>query len=136
MSIPLRIATFNLENLDDGPDEQPPLAQRIPLLRPALVRLRADVLCLQEVNGQEPPDGPRDLLALKKLIDTTPYQNYHVANTTIQAGPPFDVRNIVVLSRFPILERQQIKNDQGAPSYRKVTAVPEEPLARPVLWER
>jgi hypothetical protein len=59
----LRIATFNLENLDDTPtaagsDREPTLAERIEVLRPQLNRIRADVLCLQEVHAQE-PDGPR-----------------------------------------------------------------------------
>ena len=65
----LRIATFNLESLDDRPGLEPPLAARIAVLRPQLERLRADVLCLQEVNGQ--PSGhhaPRRLLALDALI--------------------------------------------------------------------
>ena len=136
MATELRIATFNLENLDDRPGVRPTLAERIPLVRPALLRLRADVLCLQEVNGQEHANQPRDLSALKALIDTTPYQNHHVAHTATQAGPPYDVRNLVVLSRFPVIDRQQIKNDQGAPSYRKVTAIPPETVARPVEWER
>jgi predicted extracellular nuclease len=35
----LRIATFNLENFDEGPD----LAGRILLMRPQIVRLRADI---------------------------------------------------------------------------------------------
>ena len=39
----LRIASFNLENLDDRADEQPSLADRIAVMRPQLVRLRADV---------------------------------------------------------------------------------------------
>jgi hypothetical protein len=43
----LRVATFNLESLDEHA-----LTTRIAVLRPALVRLRADILCLQEVNGQ------------------------------------------------------------------------------------
>jgi endonuclease/exonuclease/phosphatase family metal-dependent hydrolase len=133
MPTPLRIATFNLENLDDG--GPPTLDQRIAVLRPALVRLRADVLCLQEVNGQEAA-GVRTLSALKTLIATTAYETYHVANTQTQAGPPYDVRNLVVLSRFPILERQQLKNEQGAPSYKKATAIPPETVARPVEWER
>jgi len=139
---PLRIASFNLENLDDKPDaerpnSEPRLSERIPILRPQLLRLRADVLCLQEVNGQEHPPAPgRDLSALKALIDTTPYQTYHVANTATQAGIPYDVRNLVVLSRFPILEHQQLKNEEGAPAYRKVTADPPETVARPVEWER
>lgn len=142
MTTALRIATFNLENLDDKPDGQrggsePRLSERIPILRPQLLRLRADVLCLQEVNGQEHPPAPgRDLAALNALLDTTPYQAFNVASTLTQGGIPYDVRNLVVLSRFPILERQQLKNEDGAPAYRKVTAEPREAVARPVEWER
>jgi len=44
MSALLRVATFNVENLDDKPDLRPTLAARIAVLRPQLVRLRADVL--------------------------------------------------------------------------------------------
>jgi hypothetical protein len=40
----LRIATFYLENLDDKPDEEPSLQERIPLMRPQLTRLAAHVL--------------------------------------------------------------------------------------------
>ncbi len=58
-----RIAAFNLENLDDRPDLDPPLDERIALLRPQLLRLAADVLCLQEVNGQQPKDGGLDRFA-------------------------------------------------------------------------
>ena len=53
----MRLATFNLENLDDAPDGAPPLAERLRILRPQLERLAADVLCLQEVNAQR--DGPK-----------------------------------------------------------------------------
>jgi endonuclease/exonuclease/phosphatase family metal-dependent hydrolase len=137
MTTPLRLATFNLENLDDKPGpHNPMLAERIRILRPQLLRLRADVLCLQEIHGQEQPGQPRDLLALKALIATTPYESYHLATTATAAGPPYDVRNLVVLSRFPILARQQLKNEAGAPSYQKVTAIPPETVARPVEWER
>jgi hypothetical protein len=31
-------------------------------------KFRADILCLQEVNGQEEPGQPRRLLALAKLL--------------------------------------------------------------------
>ncbi|HEY6553024.1 MAG TPA: endonuclease/exonuclease/phosphatase family protein [Vicinamibacteria bacterium] len=137
MPTPFRFATFNLENLDDKPGaHNPSLADRIRILRPQLLRLRADVLCLQEVHGQEQPGQPRDLLALKALIATTPYENFHLATTTTVGGPPYDVRNLVVLSRFPVLEKQQLKNQQGAPSYRKATAIPPEAMARPIEWER
>ena len=50
--MPTRIATFNLENLDDGPGVSPPLAERIGILRPQLERVNADILCLQEVHSQ------------------------------------------------------------------------------------
>ncbi|SRR6266511_304376 len=137
MPTALRIATFNLENLDDKPGLKPTLAERIPLLRPALDRVRADLLCLQEVHGQEHAGQPRDLAALQTLIATTPYQGYHVAHTTTQAGQPFDVRNLVVLSRFPILARRQLMHDlTPPPAYRQVTAIPAEPSARDVTWER
>src|SRR5262245_54388149 len=57
----VRIATFNLENLDDVPNEKPPWAERIRVMRPQLERARPDILSLQEVNGQEQPGQPRCL---------------------------------------------------------------------------
>jgi exonuclease III len=53
----LRIATFNLENLDDRPRLQPPLAERIPILRPQLECVAADIWCLQEINSQVDDGG-------------------------------------------------------------------------------
>jgi hypothetical protein len=47
-----RIATFNLESLDLPPKARVPLEVQAEMLRPALERLQADALCLQEVNGQ------------------------------------------------------------------------------------
>jgi len=64
--MPLRIATFNLENLDDVQGAQPTLAERIAVMRPQLNRVRADVLCLQEVHSQGPA-GARTLAALGVL---------------------------------------------------------------------
>jgi hypothetical protein len=56
-------ATFNLENFDEiAPDEWPSRAERIQLMRPQIVRLRANIACFQEVNGQERPNQPRSLL--------------------------------------------------------------------------
>lgn len=58
MASRLRIATFNLENLDDRPQSGRDFRDRLAILRPQLTRLRADVLCLQEVNARdtETPD--------------------------------------------------------------------------------
>jgi endonuclease/exonuclease/phosphatase family metal-dependent hydrolase len=137
MATSLRIGTFNVENLDDTPGQKPTLDERISVLRPQLLRLNADILCLQEVHGQEQQNQPRKLLALEKLLQTTPYQNYHIAHTKTAAGEAYDKRNLVVVSRFPITDTQQIKHDYAPePSYRKVTAVPPEENAGDVTWER
>jgi len=50
MPTPLRIATFNIENLDDLPGQKPSLAERVAAIQPQLLRLRADVICLQEIH--------------------------------------------------------------------------------------
>ncbi|MBD1881066.1 endonuclease/exonuclease/phosphatase family protein [Coleofasciculus sp. FACHB-T130] len=138
MSTKLRIVTFNLENLDDKPGETPTLDERIAVMRPQLVRLNADILCLQEANGQEQPGQPRRLLALKKLLEGTPYTNYQQVSTTIANGEQvFDERNLVILSRFEIIEYQQYKHKFApAPFYQKVTANPPETEAEKITWER
>ena len=66
----LRIATFNLENLDVRPGQTRPLPERVSALRPQLIRLAADILCLQEVNAQTcGPHRPRRLAALDRLLE-------------------------------------------------------------------
>ena len=140
----LRIATFNLENLYDKPGKKPTLAERIAVMRPQLLRLKADILCLQEVNGQETAGEPRRLLALERLVEGTPYAEYHVVSTKTEDGKQvYDERNLVILSRYEILSHQQYKHDYApAPCYQKVTAhtsgsgeeVGEE--AKLVTWER
>lgn len=138
MSLAFRIATFNLESLDedvDGPD----LDARIAVLRPQLVELRADILCLQEVNGQ-PGDkhGPRSLRALDRLLETTPYAGF---GRTFTRGPDgfaaLDVHNLVILSRFPIRRSAQLHHQLVAPPrHRLATARPESDCAAAVTWDR
>jgi endonuclease/exonuclease/phosphatase family metal-dependent hydrolase len=141
----MRIATFNLENLDDKPGKKPTLAERIAVMRPQLLRLKADILCLQEVNGQETAGEPRRLLALERLIEGTPYADYFVASTKTEDGKQvYDERNLVILSRYEILSHQQYKHDYApAPRYQKVTArtgsgsgKEEGEEAKLVTWER
>ena len=65
----MRLATFNLESLDLPPKAGMPLEARAEVLRPALERLDADILCLQEVNGQHVAGREeRQLLALDRLL--------------------------------------------------------------------
>lgn len=134
----IRIATFNVENLDDKQGQTPTLNERIALMRPQLIRLNADILCLQEVHGQEIPNEPRRLLALNKLLENTPYAGYYQVSTMTTGGAQvYDERNLVVISRFEITEYSQNKHDHiKAPSYQKVTSVPPENEAKKVSWER
>jgi endonuclease/exonuclease/phosphatase family metal-dependent hydrolase len=144
----IRIATFNLESLDDRPDLRPPLAERISALRPRLVRLAADVLCLQEINGQRPPGGgPRRLLALERLLEETPYAGFHMVSSqrVSRSDPENDtsvrgadaVHNLAVLSRYPIQASRELRHDLvERPFYRLATARPELKSAQPVEWDR
>lgn len=132
----LRIATFNLENLDDEPGLDPTLAERIAIMRPQLNRVAADVLCLQEIHSQE-VGGNRTLAALDTLIQGTPYAAFNRATTTTTTGDLYAERNLVVLSRFPITATAIVRDSDGPrPSYQMATANPPDNAANPVLWER
>jgi endonuclease/exonuclease/phosphatase family metal-dependent hydrolase len=141
--LPFRLATFNLENLDDAPDLDPPMEARIAVLRPQLLRLDADVLCLQEVHGQRGPDkGPRRLLALDRLLEGTPYAGYHRVST-MSTGDHKDERwvadlhNLVVVSRLPIAESREVKAELlAAPTYHLTTAEPPAEEAQACAWDR
>ncbi len=135
----MRLASFNLENLDDAPEGAPTFAERIAVLRPQLQRLDADVLCLQEVNAQRDGKGsPRRLRALDRLLEGTAYAGFHRAGSLRRdSGAPADKHNLVVLSRWPIVASRQLHHDLVPPaSYRPVTAEPAVSEAAPVLWDR
>ncbi len=96
----MRIATFNLENLDDGPDIDPPLAERIRIMRPQLERINANILCLQEVHAQESDNG-RSLAALDELPAGMQYaEGYQLRTTETTGGDLYRFRNLVTLSRL------------------------------------
>ena len=139
----LRIATFNLENLDEKSDDKnPSLEVRVPVLRAALNRLKADILCLQEVHGQELPEHTserpkRNLSALVFLLEGTPYADYHRITTLTSDRVPYNERNLVILSSHPIIHSEQYRNVHiDNLQYRKVTAEPSEPEAKDIRWER
>lgn len=134
----LRLATFNLENLDQRKGSEAGLALRIAMLRPQLMRLRADILCLQEVNGQPAPTGRRlGLEALDSLLEETPYAAFHrIVTLSHTRGGVRDRHNLVTLSRFPIVDHQQVRHDLVPPPlYRLVTAVPAGDPS-PIEWDR
>lgn len=136
----MRIATFNLENLDDRPGLKPPLEARIRILRPQLDRLAADILCLQEVNAQRPGGKvtARSLQALDRLLEDTRYGSFHRVHSLQRDGHGLlDVHNLVILSRYPIAWHRQYWHDLAAPpSYAPVTAEPAVGEAAPVEWDR
>lgn len=132
----IRLATFNLENLDDDPKVEPPLADRIQIMRPQLERVRADILCLQEVHSQR-SGGVRTLAALDALLSGTSYAGFNRASTLTTGGEFYDQRNIVTLSRYPIMKTESIRDSSGPrPSYQMATAHPPDTSVQPVNWER
>ena len=128
----MRIATFNLENLDDSN-----LDRRIEVMRPALERVNADILCLQEVHSQD-NGGGRELAALDQLLAGTQYENgFHRQTTLTTTGNLYHERNLVTLSRFPITDTAIRRDADGErPSYQLVTADPPDAEANAMTWER
>ena len=135
----MRLATFNIESLDLPPKAELPIAARAAVLRPLLDRLDADVLCLQEVNGQHVPGAQgRVLKALDALLEGTPYARFERAATSAASGAGVgDVHNLVTLSRWPITRRRQVKGELVEPAaWRPRTADPPATAALPIVPER
>jgi endonuclease/exonuclease/phosphatase family metal-dependent hydrolase len=133
----LRVATFNLENLDEKPSKKnmPPLDARIAVLRPQIVALEADVLCLQECSAHAAHHGVHELRALDRLLEGTPYASFARATTKGSSGGPSDKHNLVVLSRLPIAEVTQHWHDLVEPPVVHLATTPA-PRDEPVRWDR
>jgi endonuclease/exonuclease/phosphatase family metal-dependent hydrolase len=147
----VRIATFNLENLDDRPPGGIEFADRLAVLRPQLQRLRADILCLQEVNAREPEEGaarPRALPALDRLLRGTAYEGYGrvvssgcrgmraAGDADTRPPGPADRHNLTILSRYPVLESRQVWHDlMPPPAYRSPSGAASAGPAD-ILWDR
>ncbi|HXK54394.1 MAG TPA: endonuclease/exonuclease/phosphatase family protein [Hyphomicrobiales bacterium] len=135
----MRLATFNLESLGSNAAGSAPLDERIAALKPQLERLDADILCLQEVNGQRPDNArPRDLIALRRLLDATIYRGHHMISTHgARKDAVSDLHNLVILSRYPITASEELRHRLvDPPLYRARTAEPAEETPQPVQWDR
>ena len=135
----MRLATFNVESLDLGPKAQVAFETRAAVLRPALERVAADILCLQEVNGQHIPGQiERQLVALERLLEGTRYQHYKRATTSGPGGRGVaDVHNLVTLSRFAIVEKREVLHELVPPPlHTGLTAQPGRGEQVPVFFDR
>jgi len=135
----MRLATFNLNSLDLPPKATVPIGVRAETLRPALERLQADILCLQEVNGQHIPGrAERVLAALDQLLAGTAYAGYARAETSGEKGRgSAAVHNLVTLSRFPIRTHFELRHEFVVPPlFQLRTAIPPRPDAEPVRFDR
>ena len=141
----MRIATFNIENLDDkelSEDEKkwnPTFDERLKVLRPSLNRLRADVICFQEVHGQDVANQPRQLRALKTLLDGTRYSAHKLATTTLKGKPDVEAkRNLVtaIPPNWSFLETREVKHEFTPPPLYKAVTASGDPDAKKITWER
>lgn len=138
----MRIATFNLESLDLTPGGEAAFEQRAAVLRPQLEALQADILCLQEVNGQHVAGRKgRELTALARLLSETAYDSYDLVATPAQhqEGPQgvADVHNLVILSRRPAHSSEALRHRLVPPLiYPSVTAEPEAARSLRLEWDR
>ena len=139
MRTPLRIATFNLENLDDRPQGVMNFADRLAVLRPQLSRLSADILCLQEVNAHAViKSGPRLFSALDQLLEGTEYAGWNRVTSLNRGGlHPADKHNLVIVSRLPVLAQDQVWHDLVSPcSWQPRHSQPTPAQAEAVEWDR
>jgi endonuclease/exonuclease/phosphatase family metal-dependent hydrolase len=131
MPLRLRVATFNLENLDQEAGSAE-LDRRIEILGPQLSRLDADLLCLQEVRVRRAGLSLRSD-SLDALLRATPYVDYQRVYAKTGSGR----QSLAVVSRFPVVEHRRHRPERArAPYYRCVTAVPRGRWPVRVGWDR
>lgn len=133
----MRIATFNLESFGDTRRNGAPFSERAAVLRPQLERLKADILCLQEV-GASKIGGTRRAVELERLLDGTAYAEHVVVTSSGLSGTgPADVHNLAVLTRLPVVEEHNIRHTFVEPlQFRPRTALPPDDAAISLLWDR
>eukprot|EP00903_Cladosiphon_okamuranus_P002512 g2510.t1 len=113
----MKIATFNMESFGNDRHDPEELQPRIEALRPKILELEADILCLQEVNAQKLKGvTARQFQALDLLLKDTPYQAFHRATSDRPSGKgPGDRHNLVVLSRYPIKRTESLYQSHAHP---------------------
>jgi endonuclease/exonuclease/phosphatase family metal-dependent hydrolase len=133
----MRIATFNLENFGNAKKGGAAFGERAAVLRPQLERLKADVLCLQEVNATKVA-ATRRAIDLERLLEASSYARHALSISQRPSGDgPADVHNLAVLSRLPIVEAHAIWHSLVEPlPFPKDSAVPLSFNPTALTWER
>lgn len=133
----MRIGTFNLESFGDTHQKGASFEDRAAVLRPQLGRLKADVLCLQEVDARK-VGGARRAVDLERLLADTFYAKHSLIVSSGPSGTgPADVHNLAVVTRLPVVKERTIRHTFVEPlRFHRHTAVPPEADAVPLMWDR
>jgi len=135
----MKLATFNMESFGSDRFVVADLKPRLEALRPKILELEADILCLQEVNAQKIKGAPkREFPALDLLLAGTPYETYHRAASERAPGKgPGDRHNLVIVSRYPIAAHESLFQQHAEPPrWQPTTADPEYSSPEKVTFER
>ena len=133
----MRIATFNLESFGGPHRNTASFKERAAVLRPQLDRLKADILCFQEIDAPK-IGGIRRAAELKRLLEGTSYSEYFLLVSPGQSGLGLaDVHNLAVTTRFPVIEEHIIRHNFVEPlGFRRHTAIPPDRDLTPLMWDR
>jgi len=135
----MRLATFNMESFGADRHDPEALQPRLDALRPKLLELQADILCLQEVNAQKRKgEAFRRFEALDLLLAETPYRDFQRAASERAPGKgPGDRHNLVILSRFPIRRTHSLfQHHAHPPLWLPKSAVPPYDTPQTVVFDR
>jgi endonuclease/exonuclease/phosphatase family metal-dependent hydrolase len=131
----MRIATFNLESLGKAKPEGASFEERAIVLRPQLERLKADILCLQEIDAAK-KGGLRRASEFERLLEGTSYARHEMVVSAVDGGPA-DVHNLAVVTRLPVLDVENIRHRLVEPlHFRRRSALPPEETAVPLAFDR
>lgn len=135
----MKLATFNLESFGSNRPDEALLSKRIKVLRPRLLELDADILCLQEVNAQKVKGAPkRQFHDLDHLLAATPYEAYHRLESEWAPGKgPSDKHNLAIISRYPITAAESLFSQHtNPPLWQPRMALPAPEHPEPVTFDR
>jgi endonuclease/exonuclease/phosphatase family metal-dependent hydrolase len=131
----MRIATFNLESLGATRRHGAPFDERAAVLRPQLERLKADILCLQEIDAPK-TGGTRRAVELEQLLEGTAYAKHRLVVSSLNDGPS-DVHNLTVVTSLPVVEQESLRHRLvEALRFRRHTALPPDEAGIALEWDR